>query len=211
MQPTRVSPDGPQLEVLGWLREWFGCWVVLAKRVSVGPIRVSDLLFTTTRRVIEMAVLGELAERFGYTDLGVAALEVEIPVLTGLQRQGDILVMPWRPVAEPPAEWLVPVEGFIVMGGVSGHCHTLHGAGQALDSWWLFEHEGISAWLVREIKALEPQPHLESLLTVLHVPAGGEAFLMHSDEHGALGIGPGWYQLRSQLEYIENDWVGVLD
>lgn len=156
-----------------------------------------------------MATLHDLAERFGYDDLAVACPEVDIPVLTGLQRQGDILVVPWQPPAEPRIEWLTPLAGLEVLAGVNGHCHTLHGAGHWV-GWWS-SSEPAMEWFIYEVTGLDPVIDLEVLLGVVRVPDDGEAFLMHSDEHGALGIGPGWYQVRSQREYQNDGWVGVLD
>ena len=42
------------------------------------------------------------------------------------------------------------------------------------------------------------------------VPDGGEAYLIHSDEHGAMGIAPGSYEVRRQQEWA-GEWRRVAD
>lgn len=155
-----------------------------------------------------MTTLSELAERFGYFDLGVALLEVEIPVLTGLQRQGDILVVPWQPTEQPSDDWLEKLDGVEVTFAITGHTHTLHGEGQWFG--WETSDDGLR-WLARQFHADNLVDDLNFLHGVLRVPSGGAAYLMHSDEHGALGIGPGWYQVRGQLQYAEQSWTDVED
>jgi len=156
-----------------------------------------------------MPVLQALAERYGYTDLAVAYPEIEIPVLTGLQRQGDVLVLPAALPAKWPRTGPQPVNGVVVADSdISDHTHTLYGDGEVLlvegmsyqrARWW---------WTAR------------NLVAWLTVPPGGEAYLMHSEEHGALGIGPGTYQIRRQMEYAgywldwaspDSGWVTVAD
>ena len=141
-----------------------------------------------------MPTLQVLAMRYGYDDLSLAFPDVDIPVVTGVQRQGDVLVLPSQPPSCLPGfgrrQGLRA--GVVVVGSESsGHTHTLYGDGT-----------------VRRLAdptspAALPRP--DATVAWLRVPAGGEAFLMHSDEHCALGIGPGTYQLRRQLEYRDPD------
>jgi hypothetical protein len=147
-----------------------------------------------------MPTLQVLAERFGYEDLAVAFPEADIPVLTGVQRQGDVLVLPAAFPARWPRTGPVPLDGVVVVASeVSDHTHALHGDGQVL----LVER--MSGQRARWWRTTE------NTLGWLLVPAGGQAFLMHSQEHGALGIGPGGYQILQQQEFNSyvQDWLPV--
>ena len=81
----------------------------------------------------------------------------------------------------------------IAWSEVSSHMHALYGDGQALLV------DGMS----RQRATWWCKP--ENTLVWLNVPIDGEAFLMHSDEHGALGIGPGVYQILRQQEF-HDEW-----
>ena len=132
-----------------------------------------------------LPTLQVLAVRYGYDDLSVAFPEVDIPVLTGAQRQGDVLVLPSRlPRALSGFGRRQRLSaGVVVVGSeASSHTHTLYGDGTAQ-------------------RLLATEPPRGATVAWLVVPEGGEAFLMHSDEHGALGIGPGTYEVRRQMEY----------
>lgn len=102
--------------------------------------------------------------------------DLEIPVLTGIQRQGDVIVVPS----------VAPVAGVPIGDGVdvveaetdSMNSHILIGDGH----WLRHSGDGLVAGTV-------------------WVPEGGEAFLIHTEEHNALGIGPGCYQVRRQREW----------
>ncbi|MCL2785347.1 MAG: hypothetical protein FWD55_07925 [Propionibacteriaceae bacterium] len=149
-----------------------------------------------------MQSLQALAERFGCEDLAAAFPEIDIPVLTGAQRQGDVLVLPSPLPAKWPRKGHLPLDpGVVVLSSEdTDHTHTLYGDGQ------VFFTEGMSyqriIWWRR----------MENNIAWLNVPANGEAFLMHSDEHGALGIGPGTYQILAQQEFGDGwMWSSVLD
>ncbi len=47
-------------------------------------------------------------------------------------------------------------------------------------------------------------------LGTLTVPEGASAYLVHTEEHGANGIGPGTYELRRQREFA-GEWRRVAD
>lgn len=110
--------------------------------------------------------------------------DVEVPVLTDLQRQGDVLIVPRgvltkgeRSRAQP-----VPREGIaVVVGEATGNTHMLDGDGPVL-----FERR--NAGLV---------------LGVVEVPEGSVAYLIHTDEHGANAMGPGTYELHGKREMAE--------
>ena len=113
------------------------------------------------------------------------AADAEVPVLTGPQRQGDVGIFP-RPAlgkAEAAKAIDVPAAGIQVMRGENGgNTHWLHAPG--------------CRWIAG--------PGGESLvLGVLEVPAGAEAHLIHTDEHGANAMGPGCYTMRGKREQAD--------
>lgn len=110
--------------------------------------------------------------------------QAEIPVLTGLQVQGDVAIVPTRPslkAAQPVPPAGVPV----VRGEAGGNTHLLVGEGGVL--WaavdWARSGGGQD-------------------LGVVTVPDGGVAWLLHP-EHGANAMGPGAYTLRRQREQAD--------
>lgn len=115
--------------------------------------------------------------------------EAEIPVLTGNQRQGDVLVL--RVTTSHDGQPLN--KGVVVVRAETNQAntHTLVG-----DGTWepnaraSREGELIQGWLT--------------------VPDGGEAFLIHTEEHNALGIGAGTYEIRRQREFA-GEWQRVAD
>lgn len=128
----------------------------------------------------------QILARHGYSDLAVEYPELEIPVLTGPQRQGDVLIVPTeRHDGGAPIGKGVEV----VRSEAGSNTHCLHGDGE---------------WLA--------SPHALTNLVQgwLTVPEGGEAYLIHSGEHGAAGIAPGTYEIRRQREYA-GEWRRVAD
>jgi hypothetical protein len=123
-----------------------------------------------------------------WTEARIAAVtDLDIPVLQGPQRQGDILVLPLTDDARrgQHAPTPVPAEGIAVVRSEStGHAHTLIGEG---------------TWTVA-VRSAD--------LGVLHVTV--TAYLVHP-EHAALGIGPGRYLLRRQREHTQAGSVSVAD
>lgn len=103
--------------------------------------------------------------------------EMAIPVLTGLQAQGDVMVVP-RP-AQTPAGTPVPQDGVtVVRGEFGGHTHTLLAEGAV---------------------AFDAAPEEGLDIGVLTVAPGATAYLAHP-EHAYSGVGPGTYVLRRQRE-----------
>lgn len=102
--------------------------------------------------------------------------ELEIPVLTGVQRQGDLVIVPTADgqPGVPLSDGVTVVEA----ESGSGNSHILIGDG----SW------------TRDVDN-------DLIEGVVSVPSGGEAFLIHTEEHNALGIGPGTYEIRRQREW----------
>lgn len=116
--------------------------------------------------------------------------DVEVPVLTGPQRQGDVGVWPRRrpSSAELDAYQPVPPAGVAVVRGeaaTGGNAHILDA------------YDGTVLW--------RPATGRDSSLSlgVLHVPDGAVAYLTHTEEHGSNGIGPGTYRLTGKREQAE--------
>lgn len=132
-----------------------------------------------------------LTQALARHDIAVAdelLADIEVPVLCGLQRQGDVLIIPRGKLgaAEQKAMEPIPVKGVaVVRGEATGNTHLLDSI------------EGVCRWA----------PHVASgadvLLGVLEVPAGGVAALIHTDEHGANMIGPGVYVFHGKRELAD--------
>jgi hypothetical protein len=108
--------------------------------------------------------------------------DVDVPVLTGAQRQGDVFVLPTRAgmdTGKPVGPAGVPV----VRGESGGNTHLL----VAVD--------GAVTW--RPVESRNGQD-----LGVVAVPEGGVAGLAHP-EHGLQLIGPGSYTVRRQREQAD--------
>lgn len=112
--------------------------------------------------------------------------EAEVPILTGPQAQGDLLV---RPAAAPSSgRWrAVPTAGVQVLHGeATGNSHWLHPG---------FDSPGV-AWL----EAAGRDAPDDLIVGHLRVPAGQYALLIHTDEHGANGIGAGEYAVHRKRQ-----------
>lgn len=104
-----------------------------------------------------------------------------IPMLCGLQRQGDVIVVPSDTV---DAATPVPAAGFpVVRGENGGNTHLLLAIGDVR-----YTERAVSA--------------TNLALCDLIVGPDAEAYLAHP-EHGYLGIGPGGYQIRRQREQAD--------
>ncbi|PBC42566.1 hypothetical protein CJ178_14095 [Rhodococcus sp. ACPA4] len=112
--------------------------------------------------------------------------EVSIPVVDGLQAQGDLIVVPYSLVSDivTPAAWTrsvnVPLSGVeLLRSAAGGNPHSL------------VADEGVCTWSspVRDSRGLA--------LGILD--AHGTAYLIHP-EHGATGIAPGRYVIGRQRE-----------
>ncbi len=108
--------------------------------------------------------------------------QAEVPVLTGLQRQGDLIVIPTRASAKKGEP--VPAEGIqVVRGEASANTH------------WLDAYQGEVTWA--------PATGVGPDLGVVSVAKGAVAMLTHTDEHGANAMGPGDYLIRRQVEQAD--------
>lgn len=127
-----------------------------------------------------MKTLAQVTAETGFAVLEHLEAEAEVPVLGGLQAQGDLFVIPRdTPGRHGRQDTGVPAAGIAVIEAVgSGHEHRLY-AGKPGTAWWTPAGRGGQDLGVLE--CAEP------------------AFLLHA-EHGAAGIAPGSYTLRRQRE-----------
>lgn len=128
-----------------------------------------------------MSTLAEAIDRFDVDVHAHLDRAFEIPVLTGLQRQGDVIVVPTKKAV---AVTKVPAAGFpVVRGEAGGNTHLLLASGDVR-----FDQRPVSA--------------TNLTLGVLTVGPDAEAFLAHP-EHGYVGIAPGDYEIRRQREQAD--------
>lgn len=128
-----------------------------------------------------MATTTEMIKATGVDVCTTQDLDIDIPVLGGVQRQGDVLVRPADVTAKTP----VPAAGTPVVRGESGgNTHTIYAA----DGPVFCDTEAGSSRKLR--------------VAVLSVPEGSTAYLGHP-EHGYMGIAPGSYEVRRQREMAE--------
>lgn len=131
-----------------------------------------------------MHTLATLIDRHGITVEDHLDLDDLVPVHTGLQRQGDVIVVPVIGNAKP-ASTPVPAAGVpVVRGEAGGNTHAIvaDGPGVCCDT---------------------RQASTTNLtLATLTVPDGSVAYLAHP-EHAYTGIGPGTYTLRRQREQAD--------
>lgn len=127
-------------------------------------------------------------DRFGVSALALEFPEAEVPILTGGQRQGDVLLLPvtTKHAGEPIGKGVTVVAAETN----SANTHSLHGDGTWEPNARRSVTDLVEGWLT--------------------VPEGGEAFLIHTEEHGALGVGPGTYEVRRQREFA-GEWAYVAD
>lgn len=128
--------------------------------------------------------IAALNEAHGLTLVTDYADDFEIPVTSGLQRQGDVIVIPNDGAK---ASTPVPAAGCpVVRGEAGGNTHAIYtdtGSGVLCDT-------------------RTPAPG-DLVVATLFVPEGASAFLGHP-EHAYTGIGPGRYEIRRQQEQAES-------
>ena len=128
-----------------------------------------------------MATTSELIEATGITVCTAQDFDLDVAVLSGMQRQGDVIVIP----AEVAASTAVPRSGTpVVRGENGGNTHAIYAADGPVFC-------DVSAGSATDLR-----------VAVLSVPEGSTAYLGHP-EHGFLGISPGSYELRRQREMAE--------
>jgi len=109
------------------------------------------------------------------------AADLAVPVLTGPQAQGDLIVYPADRVAATGWKHVPPSGVQLVRGEATGNTH------------WL--HQGLDCRGVEFARSTD-----ELIIGYLRVPGGESAMLLHTDEHGANGIGPGLYVISGKRE-----------
>lgn len=129
--------------------------------------------------------LGQAIDRHGVDVLDHLDRDLEVPVLAGLQFQGDVAIVP-AGVAGPldPATDPVPAEGVpVVRGENGGNTHLLLADGPVT-------YSSVTSG--------------QLAIGVLTVPDDATAWLAHP-EHGYVGIAPGTYEIRRQREQAEEE------
>lgn len=128
--------------------------------------------------------LGSLSQQTGLTVLDHLEQSVSIPVVDGLQAQGDLIVIPIDMVAPSVRDvgrWTdVPPEGLeLLRGADGGNPHTL------------VADPDTCRWTT--------QVQDETWLAIGMFQTSAVAYLLHP-EHGATGCAPGTYVVRRQRE-----------
>lgn len=109
--------------------------------------------------------------------------DAEVPVLMTVQGQGDLLIVPLKSTKAKLAP--VPVAGVqVVFGEATGNSHYLHRG---------FDSPGVQYARVKDGQCI----------AVVLVPEGQSAQLIHTDEHGSNGIGPGLYGIHEKREQAD--------
>jgi hypothetical protein len=130
--------------------------------------------------------LAELTTRTGLDVLDHLERQVTIPVVDGLQAQGDLLVVPYAFVAHAVSPWGydvwrdVPAAGVeLLRSAAGGNPHTL------------VADPGTCRW-TRDVRDTTG-------LAIGMLETSSVAYLIHP-EHGGTGIAPGRYVVRRQRE-----------
>ncbi|MFG2016477.1 hypothetical protein [Actinomadura geliboluensis] len=136
--------------------------------------------------------LASLSQQTGLAVLDHLEQSVSIPVVDGLQAQGDLIVIPFAEVSaslslRPDAEWQdVPPEGVeLLRGEAGGNPHTL------------VADPGTCRWTRRVGDSTG--------LAIGVFEASAAVYLLHP-EHGASGCTAERYVVRRQREYTVGGW-----
>lgn len=103
-----------------------------------------------------------------------------VPAGTGMQRQGDLLVIPTSKVTKPQTGPITPLDGHVTALKGNDNDHVLTAAGTV-------------SWAAVPVGSAD--------LGVLTVAPGAVATLSHTGHHKDLRIGPGEYVLRRQMAH----------
>jgi hypothetical protein len=135
---------------------------------------------------------GAVLERHRINTDGIEHLDLEVSVLTGAQRQGDVMIVPASSQKDHGRP--VPVKGVTVVRGETegGNAHILHNL------------DGECFW------SPAPDAGTELVQGWLTVPDGSSATLIHTQEHNVIGIAPGSYEIKRQREFA-GEWRRVCD
>ena len=132
------------------------------------------------------ATLGQLIDHHGVDVLDHLDRDLEVPVNTGLQFQGDLAVIPTGAASPPAGDGArVPAEGIPVIEAIAGgHEHRLLAGTPGTATFT--PATGTGGQDIGVLHCTEP------------------AFLAHP-EHGYLGVAPGSYVLRRQREQADEE------
>ena len=125
--------------------------------------------------------ISDLTALTGVTLVTDYADEFAIPVSTGMQRQGDVLVIP-----DARVHATTPVEATgcpVVRGENGGNTHAIYAEGRVFC----------------DVAAPSPTMLRAANLTVTE---GAVAYLGHP-EHGYMGVGPGSYVINRQRQFAD--------
>lgn len=132
-------------------------------------------------------------ENLGINTDSIEHLDLEMPIISGNQRQGDVFLLEITRDMTKDAK-LITKAGVVVVRAEtnSANTHALHTL------------TGECLWL--------PNAHADQELTQgwLTVSDGAEATLVHTEEHSVLGIGAGTYEIKRQREFA-GEWQRVAD
>ncbi|MES9535980.1 hypothetical protein [Actinomadura sp. NPDC000600] len=135
--------------------------------------------------------LASLSRQTGLAVLDHLERSVRIPVVDGIQAQGDLIVIPMSEISDlsfwQHGTWTdVPSEGVeLLRGAAGGNPHTL------------VADPGTCRWTTN---VSEPGG-----LVIGVFEASAPVYLLHP-EHGASGCTPGRYAVRRQREYTPGGW-----
>jgi hypothetical protein len=135
---------------------------------------------------------GAVLERCNIDGGAIEHLDLVVPLLAGLQGQGDVLIVPVESRGDRGER--IAREGVTVVVGESagGNAHIL----QSL--------EGECFWLAASDAA---SGLVQGWLTV---PDGSSAAMVHTQEHSVVGVAAGCFEVRRQREFA-GEWARVLD
>lgn len=122
-------------------------------------------------------------DKIGVTLPGHLVADAEVPVLTGPQTQGDLIIIPISN-HHAPLEPLTSKGHQVVVGEATGNTHWLHAGFESTGVEFARVDEGLTHVIVR-------------------VPEGQTAELIHTDEHGCNAMGPGLYAINGKRELAD--------
>ncbi len=136
-----------------------------------------------------------ILEKHGVDTASIEHLDLEVPIISATQRQGDVFLLKVTRDHTEGAKRIGPAGVTVVRAETnSANTHTLHTL------------TGECLWLPNA-RASREDELIQGWLTVTE---DAEATLIHTEEHNVLGIGPGTYEVRRQREYA-GEWQRVAD
>lgn len=131
---------------------------------------------------------GSALAKIGVTLPQHLVADVEVPILTKPQDQGDLKIVPadLDEFDTAGVDWVpVPDNGIqVVVGEATGNAHWLHRGFDSPGVLWARLDQGL-------------------LLAVVRVPEGESGELIHTDEHGCNAFGAGDYVIRGKQELAD--------